>query len=208
MKAVSKRADGRKSAPRSEVKASDTERRCLASGEMKPRSEMIRFVIAPDQSVVPDLSENLPGHGLWVTTSVDAIQLATKKNLFAKAAKEPAQPALDLADMVTRLLRRRCCDLLGLAKGAGIAVLGEAQTESALRARKLGLLLRAPDATRALDNRYAITECTLLSRDEMGATFGYDQIVYAGLSPHKLTEKLKQELSRLHSMISVEKNEG
>jgi len=193
---------------KTEKDAPDGARRCLATGEMKPRAELIRFVIAPDQSVVPDLSENLPGHGLWVTATPEAIQLAVKKNLFAKAAKEPAHPAPDLADSVAILLRKRCLTFLGLAKGAGIAVLGESQTESALRAKKLGLYLHAPDATRTLDNRLAITECSLFSRDEMGAAFGYDQIVYAGLGFHGLTEKLKRELNRLQNMIPVEKNVG
>jgi hypothetical protein len=42
----------------------------------------------------------------------------------------------------------------------------------------------------------------------MGSAFGYDQIVYAGLMPHKLTEKLKREINRLRSMLSVKENEG
>ena len=73
---------------KTEKDAPDGARRCLATGEMKPKAEMIRFVIAPDQSVVPDLSENLPGHGLWVTATPDAIHLAVKKNLFAKVTFE------------------------------------------------------------------------------------------------------------------------
>jgi len=209
MTAVLKRADGKIKASRSETEVSETERRCLASGDLKPRIDMIRFVIAPDQSVAPDLSENLPGHGLWVTATADAIQLAVKKNLFAKAAKEPAKPAPDLGELVIRLLRKRCLEFLGLAKGAGIATLGESQTEAALRANTLGLYLHAPDATHILDNRNSIAECDLFSRDEMGASFGYDQIVYAGISPHGLTKKLKLEINRLRSMLSTKKeNEG
>ena len=184
--------------------APDGARRCLVTGEMKPRAELIRFVIAPDKTVVADFSEKLPGHGLWVTATTDSIQTATKKNLFAKAAKEQAHPAPDLADTVAKLLRKRCLEFLGLAKGAGIAVLGESQTEAALRARKLGLFLHAPDATRTLDNRLGIAECTLFSRDEMGAAFGYDQIVYAGLGFHGLTEKLKLELTKLQSMTDCD----
>jgi predicted RNA-binding protein YlxR (DUF448 family) len=189
---------------RKETDATDGMRRCLVTGEMKLRATMIRFVIGPDQSVVPDLCENLPGHGLWVTASADTITQAVKKNLFAKTAKEPARPADCLADDVGRLLRKRCLEFLGLAKGAGIAVLGEAQTESALRAGKLALYLHAPDATRALDTRNCISECYTFSRDEMGAAFGYDQIVYAGILPHGLTEKLKLEINRLSSMTVVE----
>jgi len=184
----------------SESKASDALRRCLASGEMKPRAEMIRFVIGPDKSVVPDLAENLPGTGMWVTVSADAVTLAAQKNLFAKAAQTKAKPAPDLAAQVAQLLRTRCLNLLGMAKGAGIAVLGESQTEAALRDNKLALYFRAADASRTLDNRHNTTECTIFSRDEMGAAFGYDQIVYAGLALHGLTTKIKRELSRLYDM--------
>ncbi len=186
-----------------ETGVSDAERRCLASGKMKPRAEMIRFVIGPDNAVVPDLSENLPGHGLWVSATPEAICLASKKNLFAKAAKTTAHPAASLTEDVARLLHKRCLEFLGLAKGAGIAVLGEAQTEAALRANKLALYLHAPDATRVLDNRNSIAECETFSRDAMGAAFGYDQIVYAGIAPHRLTEKLKLEIKRLQSMLTL-----
>jgi uncharacterized protein len=183
-------------------------RRCLATGEMKPRAEMIRFVIGPENSVVPDLSENLPGAGLWVTATPEFIRQAAKKNYFAKAAKRTARPALTLAEDVARLLRKRCLEFLGLAKGAGIAVLGETQTETALRAGKLALYIHAPDATRILDNRNSIAECDIFSRDEMGAALGYAQIAYAGIAPHGLTEKLKLEIKRLQSMTSTGKNEG
>jgi predicted RNA-binding protein YlxR (DUF448 family) len=206
MTVISKIAEDQADSAELETKVSDALRRCLSTGEMKPRAELIRFVIGPDKAVFPDIAEKLPGHGLWVTATVDAIQLAVKKNLFAKAAKEPANPAPDLADKVTALLRRRCCEFLGLAKSAGIAVLGESQTESALRANKVALFLRAPDATKKIDNRYSTIECDLLTRDEMGAALGYDTIVYVGLLPHRLTGRLKQELARLRSMLSTEKS--
>ncbi len=184
------------------VKTSGNDRRCLATGEMKPRADLIRFVIGPDGAVVPDLSENLPGHGLWVTATAAAVCLAAKKNLFAKAAKSAARPSSSLADDVVRLLRKRCLDFMGLAKGAGVATLGETQTEAALRANELALFLCAPDAARALDNRASTPESRLFSRDEMGAALGYDQIAYAGFAPHGVTKKLIIEINRLRSMVS------
>jgi len=179
----------------------DAERRCLVCGDMKPRSELIRFVIAPDFSVVPDLSENLPGRGLWVTASADAICIAAQKNLFAKAAKCNAHPSLNLATDVAVLARKRCLDLLGISKGAGVAVLGEGQTQAALRDGSISLHLRAADAARKLDNRLGIKEIALFSRDEMGAALGYAQIVYMGLMPHGVTKKLEMELTRLGDML-------
>src|ERR1700761_606307 len=104
-------------APKDRNDAPDNARRCLVTGEMRVKDELIRFVIAPDQIVVPDLACNLPGRGLWVTATREAIETAVRKNLFAKAAKSPAKPDPDLADKTAQLLRRRALDWLGLAKG-------------------------------------------------------------------------------------------
>lgn len=187
---------------------SEGERRCLVSGAMKPRAEMIRFVIGPEAVVVPDLSEKLPGSGMWVSARQDLIQDAAKKNLFAKFSKTEAHPSKTLAQDVAALLRKRCLQLLGLAKGAGITILGEAQTEAALRAGKLALHLHADDAARALDNRRGVPLCGLFSRLELGEALGFEQLVYAGLTAHGLTEKLIREIGRLQLMTTSEKSEG
>ncbi|MFZ3034661.1 MAG: DUF448 domain-containing protein, partial [Parvibaculum sp.] len=70
--------------------ASREERRCIVSGEVGPREALIRFVIGPDDLVVPDLAERLPGRGLWVTASREAVETAVRKGLFAKAARTKA----------------------------------------------------------------------------------------------------------------------
>ncbi len=187
--------------PQGKKRVEAGDRLCLVTRETLPHTALIRFVIGPDQSVVPDLGENLPGHGLWVSASRPSIQTAVQKNLFAKATKEQARADPDLADHIAALLRKRCLSLLGLAKGAGLAVLGESQTESALREGKLALFLHAPDAMHPLDNRREIPAFALFSREEMGAAFGYEQIVYAGLMPHRLTQKLQDEIGRLIRLV-------
>ncbi len=187
--------------------AGDALRRCLVTGELKKRADLIRFVIGPGNAVTPDLAEKLPGKGLWVSATKESIHMAAAKNLFAKAAKAAALPALSLADDVIRLLRARCLNLLGLAKGAGIAVVGEAQTEQALRAGRLALYVHAQDARHVLENGQDIAGCGLFTRDELGAALGYDHIVHAGLLAHGLSEKLALELGRLQSMMRG-KNEG
>src|ERR1700677_338473 len=91
-------------------------RRCLATGEMRPKEDLVRFVIAPDLTVVPDLACNLPGRGLWVTAAREPIETAARKNLFARAAKSQVKADPDLADKVAELLKKRCLDWVGLAR--------------------------------------------------------------------------------------------
>ena len=41
---------------------------------VKPVAELIRFVVAPDGAVVPDLKRRLPGRGIWITATRPALQ--------------------------------------------------------------------------------------------------------------------------------------
>ena len=43
--------------------ATTSVRRCIASGELRPKAELIRFVADPGGTVVPDLAGRLPGRG-------------------------------------------------------------------------------------------------------------------------------------------------
>jgi predicted RNA-binding protein YlxR (DUF448 family) len=176
------------------------ERRCLVTGKVLPKDELIRFVIGPDRSIVPDLAHNLPGRGLWVTASQEAIATAAQKNLFAKAAKASVTVNAGLADQVAQLMHNRCLDFIGLARRSGIAVLGQPQVEAALKSGKLGLLLTASNARQTMDNRGKIPATSHFTRDELGAALGHDQLVYVGLKAHALTAKLNTELGRLEKI--------
>jgi len=63
-----------------------SERRCIVTRELGPKEALIRFVVAPDGTVTPDLENRLPGRGLWVIAKREAIDKASARGLFAKAA--------------------------------------------------------------------------------------------------------------------------
>ncbi len=178
-------------------------RRCLVTGDVLPKDELIRFVVGPDNAIVPDLAQNLPGRGLWVTASRVAITTAATKNLFSKAAKTSVKADPALADQVAQLMHKRCLDFLGLARRAGTAVLGQPQVEGELKAKKVALLLMADDAGSdllAFRNADGIGVSRRFNRNELGAALGHDQLVYVGLKAHGLTGKLQAELARLEKI--------
>ncbi len=98
---------------------SDPQRRCLSTGEVRPKDAMVRFVVAPDRTVVPDVAERLPGHGYWVTATRDALSGALRRKLFVRAARREVGADLTLVDMVEDQLARRTTDLLAMARRAG-----------------------------------------------------------------------------------------
>src|SRR5580704_69255 len=100
------------------------ERRDIVSGEVMPENHLIRFVAAPDGTVVPDVAAKLPGRGLWVEARRAAIQTAVDKKLFARAAKANVTATADLADRVEKALLARMVGDLGLARRSGALTLG------------------------------------------------------------------------------------
>src|SRR5256714_8673789 len=98
------------------------ERRCIVTGESKDRGSLLRFVVAPDGVLVPDVAGRLPGRGLWLTAQRDIVDRALAKRGFARAARRLVAAPPDLADRGEALLAQRCCDALRFVPPARLAV--------------------------------------------------------------------------------------
>jgi uncharacterized protein len=177
-------------------------RRCFVTGEVRPKAELVRFVVSPEGAIVPDIAGRLPGRGLWLTARRDIVATAVAKRLFGRAARRPVIVDDVLADRVEALLVARCRDLIGLARRAGEAAMGFVKVERMLAAGVAGLLLGASDGAR--DGRGKLRarapdlpERACLTASELGAAFGRDWAVHAALREGRLAEVLAQELDRL-----------
>lgn len=190
----------------------EPQRRCLASGAVLPKEQLLRFVVGPDGILVPDLAERLPGRGLWLQARQDMMAKACARNLFAKAAKRQVRVPENLAEQVEVLALRRCLDLLGLARRAGAVVAGFEKVKAALRAGEVGLLVQAADA--ADDGRQKIQalaravgpQVPLLqfcSAAELGAAVGREAAVHVGIAQGRFADGLLREVQRLAGLRGV-----
>jgi predicted RNA-binding protein YlxR (DUF448 family) len=212
-------------AERDEPAAEGPSRRCIATRQVKPKEELLRFVAGPDNALVPDLAGKLPGRGLWVSADRAALDLALQKNLFAKAAKAPLRVSAGLADEVARLLRRRCLELIGLARGAGQAVAGYEKVDAWLEQGRVTVLLEASDgaadgkrrlATKAGATHLARIPATaerprvvvidLFSAAELASALGREHVVHAALSEGGLARALLADAARLKAVIAGHNN--
>lgn len=195
--------------PRSRARVTRPERRCIASGQVRPKEELLRFVAGPDGRIVPDLSGRLPGRGLWLTPRRDMMEKACERNLFAKAARASVQVPDDLIGQVDRLLARRCLELLGLARRAGAAVAGYEKVASWLAAGKAGVLFQAIDAAeggrrklralaRAAGPHVPVIE--LFTVEELGRALGRGAAVHVAVAPAGIGARLTRETARLSAV--------
>ncbi len=115
--------------------------------ENRPTNDMIRFVIAPDGFVVPDLKARLPGRGAWVGARHDAVDRAVKTRAFPHAFKRDVTVCDDLANRVKNLLLDRALAALGMATRAGAVMTGFTKVSNAAILGKLALALSAIDGS-------------------------------------------------------------
>lgn len=131
--------------------APGTQRTCALTRTLLPVSEMIRFVVGPDDAVVADVKRKLPGRGVWIVGNRAAIDEAVKRNVFARSFKRTVRVAGDLAGQTERMVERAALDALAIAGKAGLVAAGFAKTEAAVVSGDALALLHASEA--ALDGR-------------------------------------------------------
>ena len=123
-----------------------TERLCVATRVVRPVAELIRFVVAPDGTVVPDIKRKLPGRGVWVTATREIVEQAIKRGAFARSFKAKVSVAPDLTARLEGLLTSSCLDALAIAHKAGRVAIGFAKTEAALADKPVRAVIHASDA--------------------------------------------------------------
>ena len=116
---------------------SATVRMCAVTRQVRPIDELIRFVVSPQGEVVPDLKRKLPGRGLWVSASHQAVAEAARRNQFSKGFKRQIRVTAALAADTEALLVRGVIDALAMAAKAGQVVSGFSKVADALERRQI-----------------------------------------------------------------------
>jgi uncharacterized protein len=127
-------------------RAAERTRMCALNRDVQPISELIRFVVGPDGAAVPDLKAKLPGRGLWITATRQALGEAIKRKVFTRGFKREVRLPPDLAEQTERLLERAVLDALAIAGKASSVAAGFAKTEAALEHEEVIAVLHAAGA--------------------------------------------------------------
>lgn len=175
-------------------KKSGPERLCVVTREVKGVEDLLRFVVAPDGTVVPDLKRNLPGRGIWITATREVLADAVKRKAFAKGFKQDVRTGEDLIAQTDQLLERAALDALAIAGKAGQVVAGFMKVEAALTRSQVLALLHGKEAAEdgvrklnaALHRRFeaeagAIPVISELTSQQLDLALGRANVVHAAL---------------------------
>jgi predicted RNA-binding protein YlxR (DUF448 family) len=179
-----------------------SERRCIATGEVRPKAGLIRFVVGPGDVIVPDLMGKLPGRGIWVSADRAALEQAVKKRLFARGAKQAVTLPDDLIARVEAGLLRRVTEGLALARKAGDAIAGYEKVKGWLDSGEAVVLIQASDGSERGKSKLRPppgegTYIGCLTSDELGLAFGREHVIHGALRAGGLTTRVVEDAAKL-----------
>ncbi len=170
------------------------DRTCIVTRKTADTDDLIRFVVGPDLTVVPDIKRNLPGRGCWVTADRLHVEKAAAKGLFPRAFKTKVSVPPELGSMVGTLLEKSALGMLGLTRKAGSLVLGATKVETAVRNGTALFVIHAVEASsdgvRKIDQARratvhlggpAIRAYKLFSEAELGLALGGTNVIHAAV---------------------------
>jgi len=170
----------------------ELERLCVATRTVQPVTRLIRFVVGPDGEAVPDLKGKLPGRGVWVTATREALDDAITRKALARSFKCDVRVPPDLVSRTDRLLERATLDALAMAGKAGLVVAGFAKAEKALANEDIVAVLHAAEASseairkldaairrRSLNGRLAVIQ--ILKSAQLDLALGRPNVIHAAL---------------------------
>ncbi len=187
-----------------QAKADATMRKCIVTADLCPKSQMVRFVVGPDGTLVFDVLGKLPGRGIWVTSERSVLEKAVSKALFARAAKAPVKTPGELLDQVEKALCARLISLIALARKSGNAITGSTKVKDWVNSERAVVLLQASDGSPREKSRIRLREngkySECLTKEELGGAFGRDFAVHAALDAGGLASRVIEEATRLEGL--------
>jgi uncharacterized protein len=185
-------------------------RLCAVSRVQKAPDDLIRFVLGPDGAIAPDLACRLPGRGVWVSATREAVRAAVRQKIFARSLKQPVTVPDDLPDLIERLMARRLGEAISIANKAGLLVAGFTKVEELIGRGRAVLLIHAADAAgdgvaklyrkfKALagSERAAAAIVSELIGLELDLAIGRSNVIHAAASEGGASQRILQQARRL-----------
>ena len=204
---------------------SATMRMCAVTRQVRPIDELIRFVVSPQGEVVPDLKRKLPGRGMWVSASRQAVAEAARRNQFSKGFKRQLRVTPTLSADTEALLVRGTIEALAMTAKAGQVVSGFSKVEGAIEQRQVRALIHASDGaadgirkldalirSNAVDHGESreIPVVTVLTSEQLDLALGRSNVIHAALlaGPASKTFLSRSQILVRYRMADDDKTAG
>jgi predicted RNA-binding protein YlxR (DUF448 family) len=186
------------------------QRSCLGCREVKGKRELLRFVVAPDRMLVPDLLGKLPGRGAYTCLREACLRAAVAKRQFARSFRGEVQvgDADGLARRVATLMEERIASYVALANKGGKVASGNDTVAELLRRRTPGVVFLATDISvdsgdkvAHLAEKAGVPCISLFAKERLGALLGKELRGAVAVEQGGFSESIMREFEKYRNFF-------
>ncbi|MBR1398782.1 MAG: DUF448 domain-containing protein [Alphaproteobacteria bacterium] len=182
-------------------------RKCVVSGEIKSKEELLRFVLLRNGTVVPDFDKKLEGKGFYVSNSKNIIAQIGNTIRIGKLLHTNAKALPDLVETVEKILAKKGLDSLNLARKTGSLVFGFEKVKEALLKKKVAFIVKATDAGSDGDEKISAlakeTNCySLYNSATMSEALNRENTVYIAVEKSKISAMTEKNLQKYKTFLN------
>lgn len=188
----------------------EPQRTCIACRGSFDKHDVVRIVAGPE-GIVTDSREKLPGRGAYVCPRRECIQKALGRDNLPRALHRPGITIPRVEDFIRQLtsaVTERIKSLVSMAAKAGKLAAGYSAVRDGLEKQAIFMLIFARDISAGTmekilaDADLRIRRETLLTKDEIGAMLGREEVGVIGIQDRGFAESIGREFDRLKSLIN------
>lgn len=186
-------------------------RTCIITKQTYEKAALIRFVVAPNSEIIPDLKGNLPGRGVYILARksilIKALQKTILINYFKTKLKKEVHITENMEALIDKLLVKSAISAIALGRKAGIIMAGALACEKAVRAKKAILVLHSKECAKNSITKIAqaihasqqkIKQIIIFSNEEFKDAFGQDNIQHLAILDSPKAKNILVKLEKLH----------
>lgn len=193
------------------LKSKGPQRSCIACRHTADKSELVRYVLSPDDKVLVDYRQRLPGRGAYTCCKQQCLLDAVKKNAFQRSFRKTRQPieSSDLLEQLIDSLEQKIFNLIGMARKSRQITSGTQAVLDALKKdQKMVLILVSDDISTAIGNKIqklaeqkSVCFIQLFNKFKMGQLIGKEERSAIAIKAGMLAQRLLFELHRYEQLV-------
>ena len=189
----------------------EPERTCVGCRVSQPQANLVRYVLSPQQQLLVDYRQKLPGRGVYTCCDVNCVIKAVERKQLQRGLKvEQLQVGPDqIVISIIETLLQRIENLLGMARKSGQAVSGSSAILNGLKRNdSFAFVLLSDDVSTGIADKVLsaagsqhIEVFQMFSKGRIGEILGKGERSVAALQAGKLATAIKLEVQRYKRML-------
>ena len=170
------------------------------------KDDFIKICLSPDNTLIPDLCDKLPGKSIWIPADksiiIDTLRKEDLKTYFG--VSKIFSP--DLVSIIEMILKKKILSSISMTRKSGVLAIGLDAIKTQLIQKRHCLIIVAKGAKSLADKSFFVSKNislfeSLLEQKDLEKSTGKINVKYVGIFSKNFKKTIQVDLNKLKGFI-------